>query len=65
MLRRIGTALGVGSDATGDDERRALRALAEPLDAARLAAWRTLPYAGPSYIYTTRDRVTGSSNPGR
>jgi hypothetical protein len=28
-----------------------------------LAKWRTLPYAGPSYIYTTRDRVTGSSNP--
>ena len=33
MLRRIGTALGVGSDAAGDDERRALQALAEPLDA--------------------------------
>lgn len=28
-----------------------------------LAKWRTLPYAGPSYIYTTRDRVTGSANP--
>ena len=28
-----------------------------------LAKWRTLPYAGPSYVYTTRDRVTGSSNP--
>lgn len=28
-----------------------------------LAKWRTLPYAGPSYIYTTRDRATGSANP--
>jgi len=28
-----------------------------------LAKWRTLPYAGPAYIYTTRDRNTGSSNP--
>lgn len=28
-----------------------------------LAKWRTLPYAGPAYIYTTRDRATGSANP--
>jgi hypothetical protein len=33
MLRRLGTALGVGGDAADDDTRRALRALAEPLDA--------------------------------
>jgi hypothetical protein len=25
-----------------------------------LAKWRTLPYAGPAYLYTTRDRNTGS-----
>jgi polysaccharide biosynthesis protein PslG len=28
-----------------------------------LSKWRTLPYAGPVFIYTTRDRNTGSSNP--
>jgi len=28
-----------------------------------LAKWRTLPYAGPAYVYTTRDRNTGSGNP--
>jgi hypothetical protein len=28
-----------------------------------LNKWRTLPYAGPVFIYTTRDRNTGSSNP--
>ena len=33
MLRRLGTALGVSGDAADDDARRALRALAEPLDA--------------------------------
>jgi len=25
-----------------------------------LTKWRTLPYAGPAYLYTTRDRNTGS-----
>jgi hypothetical protein len=28
-----------------------------------LTKWRTLPYAGPAYVYTTRDRNTGSGNP--
>jgi hypothetical protein len=28
-----------------------------------LTKWRTLPYAGPVFVYTTRDRNTGSSNP--
>jgi hypothetical protein len=28
-----------------------------------LSKWRTLPYAGPAYVYTTRDRNTGSGNP--
>lgn len=28
-----------------------------------LTTWRTLPFAGPAYIYTTRDRNTGSGNP--
>jgi hypothetical protein len=28
-----------------------------------LTKWRTLPGAGPAYIYTTRDRNTGSGNP--
>ena len=28
-----------------------------------LAKWRTLPYAGPAYVYTTRDRNTGSGAP--
>jgi hypothetical protein len=27
-----------------------------------LTKWRTLPYAGPAFIYTTRDRNTGSPN---
>jgi polysaccharide biosynthesis protein PslG len=27
-----------------------------------LAKWRTLPYGGPVFIYTTRDRNTGSSS---
>jgi polysaccharide biosynthesis protein PslG len=28
-----------------------------------ITSWRTLPGAGPAFIYTTRDRNTGSSNP--
>jgi hypothetical protein len=28
-----------------------------------IVTWRTLPGAGPAFIYTTRDRNTGSSNP--
>ena len=28
-----------------------------------LSKWRTLPYAGPAYVYTTRDRNTGSGAP--
>jgi hypothetical protein len=28
-----------------------------------ITSWRTLPGAGPVFIYTTRDRNTGSSNP--
>lgn len=27
-----------------------------------LTTWRTLPFAGPAYIYTTRDRSTGSGS---
>jgi hypothetical protein len=27
-----------------------------------ITTWRTLPYVGPVFIYTTRDRHTGSSN---
>jgi hypothetical protein len=27
-----------------------------------LTTWRTLPFAGPAYIYTTRDRNTGSAS---
>jgi hypothetical protein len=27
-----------------------------------LTTWRELPYAGPSFVYTTRDRLTGSTN---
>ena len=28
-----------------------------------ISTWRTLPGAGPAFVYTTRDRNTGSSNP--
>jgi hypothetical protein len=28
-----------------------------------LTKWRALPYAGPAFIYTTRDRNTGSGAP--
>ncbi|MGV0796154.1 hypothetical protein ABQF26_04250, partial [Mycolicibacterium elephantis] len=28
-----------------------------------IVTWRTLPGAGPAFIYTTRDRATGSANP--
>ncbi|MGV0853115.1 cellulase family glycosylhydrolase [Mycolicibacterium phlei] len=28
-----------------------------------IVTWRSLPGAGPAFIYTTRDRATGSSNP--
>jgi polysaccharide biosynthesis protein PslG len=28
-----------------------------------ITTWRTLPGADPAFVYTTRDRNTGSSNP--
>jgi hypothetical protein len=27
-----------------------------------IVTWRSLPFAGPAYIYSTRDRATGSGN---